>query len=383
VESHLSQAESTTTPAGSRGIRSSLLDFRDRMISSPKFQRWAARTPIVRSLARSRARSLFDLTAGFVYSQVLYACVQLRLFELLAGGAKTVEELGVYMRIPEDGISRLLLAAESLGLVQRRSDHLFGLGELGAAVVANPSIERMVCHHQRLYADLADPVSLLKGRRETHLGAFWPYAGATGEIAPELTTEYSNLMADSLALIVDDIFDAYPICRHQHLLDVGGGVGMFASEALRRCSDIHATVFDLPEVVKRAEINLAELGYGHRSSVHGGNAFEDPLPKGPDLISLVRVLHDHHDHEVMTMLRSAREILPAQGALMIAEPMANTAGAEPVGEAYFGFYLLAMGKGKPRTAERLKDMVNAAGFSQCREIKTNRPILVRMLVATP
>ena len=41
--------------------------------------------------------------------------------------------------------------------------------------------------------------------------------------------------------------------------------------------------------------------------------------------------------------------LPADGTLLLAEPMAGSRGAEPVGDAYFGFYLLAMGSGRPRT----------------------------------
>ena len=45
------------------------------------------RFPLTRPIARRRARELFDLCAGFVYSQVLLACVRLRLFEILAEGA--------------------------------------------------------------------------------------------------------------------------------------------------------------------------------------------------------------------------------------------------------------------------------------------------------
>ena len=42
--------------------------------------------------------------------------------------------------------------------------------------------------------------------------------------------------------------------------------------------------------------------------------------------------------------------------------MADTRGAEPVG-AYFGFYLLAMGSGRPRRAgELLAHLLREAGF---------------------
>ncbi len=62
--------------------------------------------------------------------------------------------------------------------------------------------------------------------------------------------------------------------------------------------------------------------------------------------------------------------------------MAGTPGAEPVGDAYFGLYLLAMGSGRPRTAAELTGMLEAAGFARVRECRTRRPMLVRLLVAT-
>ena len=51
---------------------------------------------------------------------------------------------------------------------------------------------------------------------------------------------------------------------------------------------------------------------------------------------------------MLALLRSIRLALPPDGVLLIAEPMAETRGAEKVGDAYFGFYLLAMGRGRPR-----------------------------------
>ena len=55
--------------------------WRDRVLASPRFQAWAAAMPLTRPIARKRARALFDLCAGFVYSQVLVACVRRELHE--------------------------------------------------------------------------------------------------------------------------------------------------------------------------------------------------------------------------------------------------------------------------------------------------------------
>ena len=41
--------------------RDSLIGLRNRVISSPRFQRWAAGSPLTRHIARRRSRALFDL----------------------------------------------------------------------------------------------------------------------------------------------------------------------------------------------------------------------------------------------------------------------------------------------------------------------------------
>jgi demethylspheroidene O-methyltransferase len=115
--------------------------------------------------------------------------------------------------------------------------------------------------------------------------------------------------------------------------------------------------------------------------VHGGDFTADPLPEGADLVSLVRVLHDHDDAVVLALLRRVRAVLPKGGRLLIAEPMSATAGAEPAGDAYFGFYLLAMGRGRPRRPDELQALLAEAGFSGARLLPTHTPLLTRVMVA--
>jgi demethylspheroidene O-methyltransferase len=138
------------------------LGWRDRLLASPLFQRRAAAFALTRPVARRHARALFDLVAGFAYSQVLLACVQLRLFELLAEGPQPLDRLAARLALAPDAARRLLDAAVSLRLVEHRSDARYGLGELGAPMVGNAAVAAMVQHHAAFYADLADPVALLR-----------------------------------------------------------------------------------------------------------------------------------------------------------------------------------------------------------------------------
>ncbi|MGC1859845.1 MAG: methyltransferase dimerization domain-containing protein, partial [Methylocystis sp.] len=105
--------------------------WRDRLIADPRFQRWSLGNPLTRCIARRSSRAMLDLCAGFVYSQVLFACVQLRLFDLLKDGPLTITELAAKTALSEDAARRLLDAASSLGLARRRGEGRYGLGRLG------------------------------------------------------------------------------------------------------------------------------------------------------------------------------------------------------------------------------------------------------------
>ena len=360
------------------------LAVRNRLLMSPAFHRWSTKTPIVRRFAAKEARAAFDLVAGFVYSQILYACVTLGVFEALKDGPQDCAALASRLGLTPEAAKRLALAAVSLRLLETRGPDRFGLGPLGAAVMANPGVLKMIEHHQVFYDDLRDPVALLRGEAgETQLSRFWPYAMADGQgaLADEAIADYTALMAGSQSLVAEVILDAYALKPHRCLLDIGGGDGTFLSAVAKRAPHLNLMLFDLPPVAARAAGRLASEGLGNRAQVFGGNFQSDAIPTGADIVSLVRIIHDHDDAIVNALLAAVHRALPPGGRLLIAEPMSGTPGAEPVGDAYFGFYLMAMGSGRPRTAAEIIAMAKAAGFASARQSKTRMPLQASLVVA--
>jgi demethylspheroidene O-methyltransferase len=242
----------------------------------------------------------------------------------------------------------------------------------------------MVRHHRMLFEDLADPVTLLRGPKgKGRLAAFWGYAEGPGAAAlgAERTASYSSLMAATQGFIARDILAAHPVVRYRRILDVGGGEGAFLIAAAEQAPAAELMLFDLPSVAAIAEARLEEAGLAARSRVAGGDFKTDPLPAGADLITLIRILHDHDDDVARQILAKAFDALAPGGRLLIAEPMAGTQGAAPMGDAYFGIYLWAMGTGEPRSRELLSEMLRAAGFRRVRPVRTRRPMLMELIVA--
>jgi demethylspheroidene O-methyltransferase len=355
----------------------------DRILSSPRFRAWATAFPLTRPIARRRAAALFDLCAGFVYSQVLQACVSLGLFDLLAEGPQPVDVLARRMALPTDAALRLLEAACALKLAARRGAG-YGLGRLGSAMVGEAGIAAMVAHHATLYADLADPVALLRGAAApTGLQHYWAYAATDrpGQLGAAQTDAYTTLMGASQPMIAAEILASYDLSRHRCLLDVGGGDGSFIAAAAARHGGLRFQLFDLPPVADRARIRFEKAGIEGRAQAFPGDFSRDSLPPGADSAIVLRVLHDHDDAVVTRLLATLRATLPPGGTLLLAEPMAHTPGAEAMGGAYFGFYLLAMGQGRPRSAARFEEFLTQAGFISIRMHATRMPMLTRLMSA--
>jgi demethylspheroidene O-methyltransferase len=375
--------------AASITLRERWFEQRDRWLGDARVREFASRFTPTRFIARRRARELFDLVAGFVYSQWLAACVELQLFDRLARAPMTAEQLAAESSLPLVSAQRLLEAATALRLVQPRGVDAagrlrHGLGPLGVAMVDNDAVTALVRHHHALYADARDPLALLRAPRGGgELARYWAYArdDAPGELARDRTATYSALMAASQPLVAGQVLDRYRIARHRKLLDLGGGEGVFVAHALARAPQLHAVVFDLPSVAQSARQRFERLGLSERAQAIGGDFHRDALPSGCDIVSLIRVIYDHDDEPALNILRTARRALSVGGTLLMAEPMASTAGAEPMGAAYFGMYLLAMGSGRSRSVTELTALLRAAGFDDVRERRTALPLQTGLLTA--
>lgn len=352
--------------------------WRNRLLADPAFHRRARRNPLMRLVARRRARQLFDLCAGFVYSQVLTTCVQLDVFQLLADGPRDQDWISKQTGLASEPLHTLLRSAVSLNLLEERGAGVFGLGIHGATIRANPGITSMVEHHAFLYRDLKDPLAMLKRvDEETLLSRFWDYSHRQADAQSQST--YTELMRASQAIVAEQILECFSLRDYQRILDVGGGDGTFLRSVAASAPDLDRVLFDLPSVVEQCRQRPDDAP--RAIECHAGNLFTDQLPTGSDIVTLIRVVHDHDDDDALRLLRRCHDALPSGGTLLLAEPMAVEVVGDPASDAYFGFYLQAMRQGRPRTRTELTALLQQAGFCRIREAKTHLPMLVRMLVA--
>ena len=353
------------------------VSLRNGLLAAPGFQKFAVAFPPFRPISRSRSRQLFDILAGFSYSQVLFATVKLGLVEMLQKAPLTAAQIAARAGWKVERMERLLKAAASLKLLEVTSTGGYTLGIHGAALAGNPWIAKFITHHHLLYEDLADPVALLAGEHNGgRLKGFWGYSGE-GEVDGANAARYTALMAASQEAVAAEILAAYDFDQHQHLIDVGGSHGTVLAAAAAKHPQLKRALFALPAVAGLARAKLADLG--PRVDIHGGSFLHDELPKGPDVATLIRIAHDHDDPSVLAILSAIRRMLPPHGVLILAEPLSGVPSIAPVADAYFGLYFAAMGQGRTRSAEELAGLAREAGFASLDVVKTRNPVVAGVL----
>ena len=191
----------------SRAVSERWRDWRNGLVADPGFQRLAARIPFVRRIAARRAAALFDLCAGFVYSQVLFACVRLGVLRQLADGPLEVATLSRQCGLDATAMRTLLDAAASLGLVERRA---------GGPLRPRRTRCRVARQSRRRRDDRASRTAVCRPRRprvaaaaavaaQTRLAGHWPYAAEAqpGALTAERVRGYTELMSASQPLVAD------------------------------------------------------------------------------------------------------------------------------------------------------------------------------------
>jgi demethylspheroidene O-methyltransferase len=348
-----------------------------------RFQARAIANPLTRAVARRQAAQLHDIVSGFVYSQTLSAALESGLLDALRReGPLTPTGLAPVTGLTPERTRRLAQAAAALGLVDREGDG-YVLAPLGAATLAAPGVAEIVRHHRLFYADIADPLALLRGARDTRLSRYWAYVGGahTHDLDAATAGEYSALMAATQGMVADETLAAFPLTGVRWLLDVGGGEGAFLEAAARRYPGLQIALFDLPAVAARARNRFAAAGLASRATVHKGSFRDDPIPPGADVVSLVRVLYDHDDAVVADLLARVHAALAPGGRVLVSEPMSGGDQPNRAGDAYFGFYTLAMTTGRPRSPAEHAALLRAAGFDRIRCHPTRQGFVTAVISA--
>lgn len=147
----------------------------------------------------------------------------------------------------------------------------------------------------------------------------------------------------------------------RHLLDVGGGSGIYSSTMVAAHSQLNATVLEQPPVDALVRKEITKHGLTDRVQVFSGDMFTVAWPT-TDIILLSNVLHDWDLPEMRALLIKAAEALPIGGLLIIHDAFIRDDKTGPHAVAEYSALLMNITQGKCYSPVEYGAVLNELGF---------------------
>jgi SAM-dependent methyltransferase len=290
------------------------------------------------------------IAMGFMAAKHLFIASEIELFEMLASGPATLDQLAGKSSVPRRTLRISADAMASLGLLKPQGDR-YRNSEAAAAFLsggAGYDLRPMLRFWDRIsypaWLKLEDAVRT--GHGQAHFDRF---SEDEQQIFSQGVESFSAPMAASLAA-------SYDFGRHRRVLDVAGGTGSFLVAVLRRYGGLKGTLFELPGACAVARQHLANQPEGARIEVVEGDLFKDPLPDGHDALIVANTVHVLSAAHNLELLRSMRRSVTAGARLLLADLWTDASHTQPPAAALMsGEFLVISGEGQTYAEEEADD----------------------------
>lgn len=312
---------------------------------------------------------IFEHFRGSYGSELLTAAVaHLRLFELLAPGPLSLEELGSRLGLQMRPLVILTCALRAMKLLDRDAAGRFAITDIAREHLLESS-PFDVSAYVGLAAESPGVLAMLERLRTNRPAGAEPTADGTAfiyregvESAMEREASARHLtlsLAGRAKNVAPVLAQNYPLDDVRLLVDVGGGSGIYSIAWLRRHPKLRAIVFDRPEVLKVAEEFAREFGVADRLELAPGDMFADNLPQG-DVLLLSNILHDWDIPECRELVARCAASLTPGGKLLIHDVFLNDELDGPLPIALYSAALFTLTEGRAYSAGEFREMLAAA-----------------------
>ncbi len=298
------------------------------------------------------------LAHGFRPAQILLAGVGLGIFDALGETARGANELGEELSLDRRAARILCDALAGAGLL-RKSSGSYANTEAGRRFLCSASPESRVAslHHLGL---------LYQRWGWLHQVVRTGQPVDDGQLDPALLSgkhSFARAMADIGRTSAVQTADALELSGVRRMLDIGGGPGLYAIEFVRRLPQLRAVVLDDPETLEVAARNLKEAGVTERVELRAGDAWEDDLGSGYDLILLSNFVHIYPAADNRRLVERCARALASGGRLVIKDFLLEADRTSPAGASLFAVQMLVSTQGGDcYTREEIRGWFEAAGL---------------------
>jgi cyclopropane fatty-acyl-phospholipid synthase-like methyltransferase len=148
------------------------------------------------------------------------------------------------------------------------------------------------------------------------------------------------------------------------MIDIGGAAGTYALEFVRKNPQIHAVVFDLPDVVAITKDVIRQFDMTEKVSTKAGDYFVDDFGSGYDLAFVSNIIHMLSFDEIIKLFKKVRLCLNPNGRIVVKDFFVNENRTGPVFATQFALnMLLNTEEGNTYTLSEMQQAFKDSGFA--------------------
>jgi hypothetical protein len=325
----------------------------------------------------SPAERIAQMAAGYWVSQALYVAAKFSIADRLANEPRAAADLAAECGAHPQALYRLLRALASLGIFSQRSDERFELTPLAQPLRSDvPDSKRamvlMTGEEQfRAWGELLYSVTTGKKGFDRVFGQ--PLFEYLAE-RPEQAKLFDAAMVAIHGRETPAMLAAYDFSRLGTIADIGGGNASVLVTILAQHPRLRGILFDLPNVVARAQEPIQAAGLADRLQAVAGSFFER-VPSGADAYMMRHIIHDWDDEQSLTILRNIHRAAPAGGKLLIVESVIRP-GNDPDFAKLLDLTMLVIPGGQERTEDEYRQLLASGGYELQRIIPTTTGVSI-------
>lgn len=300
-------------------------------------------------------------------SQVIFAGIDLGVFDLLSKCPKSSIEVAQELQTDPRATGMLLNAMVSLGLLKKT----------GRRYGNTPCTNEYLVRDRPLY----------QGARIHHMHNLWDRwarlqdAVRTGKsVVEDIGTDKERLedfmasMHNSGIMKARLIARKFKLKRFKNMLDLGGGPGAYSIEFVRSHPGLTATVFDLADNIEIARRSIKEAGLEDRIHTKVGDCLEVDVGHNEyDVVFVSNLIHIYAPETNAGILKKCHKALQNGGSVVIHEFLLDSSGTGPPFPVLFGLnMLLGTCEGSSYGEEEMKAWLQEAGFGRPKTIRLNK-----------
>jgi len=301
------------------------------------------------------AEAVMRYATGFMASKHLFVASELGIFEHLADGPLTIDELAVKAEAPARTARIVVDAMVALGFIKRDGERYQNAPAAQALLTGRGS--RDLRPVLRLFDRILYPswMELIRSVRK-------------GEPARSaLDAESQRVLSEGVEAITAPAADALPSCydftRHRRLLDLGGGTASFLCRVLQKHPHMTGTLVDILAVTGIACDRIRNAGPIGRAETVAGDILTTDLPIGHDVVLIANVVHLMGPERNKVLLRRARKCAAEGGRLLLVDFFTDAAHTNPTFAALMaGTFLIGFGEGDVYSEDEVSDWLKQTGW---------------------